>query len=302
MREIEELKLRLELAEYTFKGIEQNVQDLGGVDFAPLALFRHIMSMADGILILAEKVTRHPMFPLFRSMFEGYLNLKYILQESLDPDVGFSKKSRAWKAFAIYEIMKKKEMIETDTNRGEDFLNCLKKRGGGPFAESIVQHIISDAGDHETSKDFSDLLKKPDLYEFYLIIESAQPKPPYFFNIFHPRMTIEVFSKLTRDWCLYKVIYADCSETVHAKFFRQLFQKNSDGSWGFGPLRSSDNMDLTLSGVDGLLGFSLKFMRQHYNKELAEYLDDPASATVKLRLLEIKEALGSFAKMDQDAE
>jgi hypothetical protein len=187
MREIEELKLRLELAEPTLQGVERHVKDRGGVDLAPLVLFRHIWRMADAILILAEKGATYSTFPLLRSMFEGYLSLKYILQDSSDPDIGFSKKSLAWQAFAIYQIVKDAELIKPDTNQGKDFLNCLKKRDNS-IAKHCIEYLRGKTDDHDSGKDVREWLKQPDLYEFYLKLECD--KPQYFFRLFHPGMSV----------------------------------------------------------------------------------------------------------------
>jgi uncharacterized protein (DUF433 family) len=47
-------------------------------DFPSLALFRHVIQMADGIQILLSAGTSSPTRPLLRSMLESLFSLKYI--------------------------------------------------------------------------------------------------------------------------------------------------------------------------------------------------------------------------------
>jgi hypothetical protein len=298
MSEIKELKLRLELAKVTLKGIEHKMEDLGGVDFAPFALFRHIWRMADGILILAEKDASYPMFALLRSMFEAYLSLKYILQDSSDPDLDFSKKSRGWQAWVICKIVKEKELIEPDTNQGIDFVNCLKKLHD-PIASDAIEKIRDETGNNHKSQDFRDLLNKPHLVEFCSKLDSE--KPPYFFNLFRAKIGIEGLSKLTgdADWILYKLYYGQWSGAAHGTDIYRLLGETAEDDSAFGPLRGPHDTAQALSSTKLIFVLSEGLFFNHYQKEFKAFKKDLADQD---RYWELVEELSSFAKLEHDAE
>ena len=124
---IADLRQRLALAEGLFRQCEQRASDPGGVDFAPLALFLHIMQMGDGILILAEAMSSAPMFPLLRSMVESHFSLEYIIgKESNSRD--HEKRSLAWLVFCINQDIALQDMIDPVHYTRRHFQGGIKGR------------------------------------------------------------------------------------------------------------------------------------------------------------------------------
>ncbi len=103
------------LAEKTFRESRNECACPGGVDFPSLALYLHIIRMADGVGILKLARTCSPILPLLRSILESLLALKYIHQAE------YEKRSLAWFCAYIHQEIKAKEILDPSTGKGKQF-------------------------------------------------------------------------------------------------------------------------------------------------------------------------------------
>jgi len=264
-----DLRKRLDMAEGLFGQCENHAKDLHGVDLAPLALFRHIMQMGDGILILAEAMSSGPMFPLLRSMVEDLFSLEYIIgKESKTKD--HEKRSLAWLAFCINQDIAIQDMVEPSTTRGETFKAELKARCGS-IGQEICNHLDRRLYPRHGSRPLRERLGESDLVHLQEEYEERKPKPPYFFNLVDPKIPgIEGLARKVGQWPEYKIFYKPFSHTAHGTDPLKLLEVKGSGAVEFGPLRTTDELEFLISLAECVLGMAGTTLVRHYFPELSD--------------------------------
>ncbi len=263
---IADLRQRLALAEGLFRQCEQRASDPGGVDFAPLALFLHIMQMGDGILILAEAMSSAPMFPLLRSMVESHFSLEYIIgKESNSRD--HEKRSLAWLVFCINQDIALQDMIDPSTTRGDTFKAELKA-GCGSIGQEICNHLDRRPYPQHGSRPLHERLGEPDLV--ILQEEYQKLKPGYFFQLIDRNIPgIEGLAREIGQWPEYKIFYRPFSHTVHGTDPLRLLEVKGEGDVRFGALRTTDEQEFLVGLAEAVLHMAGSTLAKHYFPELS---------------------------------
>ena len=264
------LRKRLDLAEGLFRQCEHLAKDLGGVDFAPLALFRHIMQMGDGIFILAKAMSSHPMVPLLRSMLECFFSLEYILckgkGESKDLEE-HSKRSLSWLVFCINQEIALKEMIDLTTSRGQAFKSELREHSGS-VATELCSHLERKSGTYYSAQPLRDRLAEPDLVNLQEEYQKLKSKPGYFFQLVDPKIRrIEDLAREIGRWERYKIFYKRFSHTVHGTAPLKLLEHKREGAVRFGELRTTAEQAFLVGLAEAVLHGAGDTLVKHYRTQ-----------------------------------
>jgi hypothetical protein len=268
--EIADLRNRLKEAETLFDRLRDAVHDPGGVDFAPLALFRQIMQMADGILILADagSVGPGPMFPLLRAMLECYFSLEFIIgQGPGDPD-NWKKKSLAWLVFCLNQYVAQKEMSDTSTNRGKTFKSELKAHDRGTGRRGFT-HLKPIVDPDYSALPLRERLAESDLAQIQA--EYLSVKPHYFCQLMDLRLDgIEKLARESKQWDYYKIYYGPYSAAVHGTDPLRLLVEKADGTVAYGPLRTSEEHGGWVAKAETILHLASVALAKHYSQTFAD--------------------------------
>jgi Family of unknown function (DUF5677) len=262
------LRKRADDAEELFRRCELLAKDPGGIDFAPLALFLHMMRMADGIFILAEAMSSAPMFPLLRSMVESHFSLQYIIgQQSKSEDV--EKRSLAWLVFCINQDIALDDMIDPSTTSGKTFKAELKA-GCGAIGEEICNHLDRKVYPQHGSRPLQERLEEPDLVNLQQEFKKRKSKPRYFFELVDPNIPgIEGLARQIGQWPEYKVFYSPFSHTVHGTDPLRLLEVKGEGDVRFGVLRTTDEQEFLVDLAEAVLHMAGSALAKHYFPELS---------------------------------
>ena len=117
-----DLRETIRLANITFWQCRYTCASPGEVDLPSLALYMHMIRMADGVEILFGAKAYSPMIPLLRSMLESLMALDYIHQ------VDYEKRSLAWLCACIHQEIEFNETIDPSTERGKEFQEEARKQ------------------------------------------------------------------------------------------------------------------------------------------------------------------------------
>ncbi len=258
------LRKRLVLAEGLFRECEKLAKDIGSVDFAPLALFHHILRMGDGILILAEAMSSDPMFPLLRSMVEDIFSLEYIIgTESKTKDN--EKRSLAWLVFCFNQAIALYDMVDPSTTRCETFKSELKA-GFGSIGKEICNHLDRRLYPPHGSRPLHERLGESDLVDLQEEYEKRKSKPPYFFNLVDPNIPgIEGLARQVRQWPQYKIFYKPFSHTTHGTDPLKLLEAKESGAVEFGPLRTADEQEFLVGLAETFVHGAGDTLLKHYS-------------------------------------
>lgn len=233
------LESAVNFSEVLFQKCLDAADDPRWCDFPSLALFRHIIQMADGIQILLAAGSSGPTLLLLRSMLESCISLKYI---HLDD---YRQRSLCWLCSYIHQKIDDMELRDKDTPSGREFLETVAKEEEklSPTLASLSSPYRRDVAR------LLDRLRQPDLAEIEKKYEHLKQGgkaggkrkniPPKWHTLYDSqiggaRKLADAVGMLTE----YKLVYQRWSATVHGTDASRLLQKQEDGGTGFAPLRS----------------------------------------------------------------
>jgi Family of unknown function (DUF5677) len=181
-----------------------------GEDNAVLALFHHVIEMADGIETLIGSGAAVPSVPLVRSMFEAWLGLQWILLE----EARYRERALAWVVGDMRRSLADLEALDPKTGRGRALLGDIANdrfagRVKRPPLANVRKAILARRADlaapvlGDTVRRFDDLKteigREPDWYALRR----------------GPRSQEQLARKLKLGG-VYAILYRDWSNIVHA--------------------------------------------------------------------------------------
>jgi hypothetical protein len=255
------LKELVAMADKSFWIFRQNARQPQLADFPSLALYRHLIHMANGIeLLLSARATR-PAIPLLRSAFEAYLSLEYIFQER------YEERSLAWMCSYYRRLLRRLDLLDPTTKTGlnlqEEFRNLFPNE-----SHKDLPYAVSASSDFTWIKE---RLNSPPLNRIngeYDKLKKKDWEPPWY-SLDDPakgRTGLKRLSKRVNLAPLYLVYYEPWSEIIHANEFDGLLSALPNGTVDFDPLESSINVeDPTIElGVDVFLTRSTPLMAKKF--------------------------------------
>lgn len=210
--------------------------DPHGIDFPSLALYEHMIQMADGIDVLSEAGTSAPTIPLLRAMMESLFYLEYITQKD------YENRSSAW----LWGVLRKEiEWIDTmdpECSKSNEFRTaCLEEASIGPeIWQNQIPRQKKKRQEYEGFLEESPLVA-PAEREF----EKSSPKKHriHWYNLFSGPSNLFELAKKIKRLCSYRLFYQSWSRTIHANEIRYLADEQPPGSRRYKPLRDPSGLD-----------------------------------------------------------
>ncbi len=252
-------------AKKLFRYCEERAEDLGGVDFAPLALFRQMIQMREGVASLSKMIGVRPILPLLRTMLDCLFSFEYIVCADLKEKRNFGeyrKRSLSWLVFCINQEIALKEMIDISTSRGQAFERELMANCGS-IGKDLCSHLKKNSQKDNNSQPLRDRLAKSDLIDLHKEYQTIKPR--YFFQLVDPQIrTIEGLAKKVGRWPLYKIFYRPLSAVVHGTDPLRLIQINAAGKTRFVERRTVDREKLYVGLSETTLNLAGAALAAHY--------------------------------------
>jgi hypothetical protein len=201
-------------------------------DFPPLALYRHIIEMTDGIAFLISEGASGPCAPILRSSFEAWLNLTYIMKKETE----YRQRSLAWLCAFIHSEIEQKEMLDPATSRGGMFKKRLKAE---------APKVLEKLGPVDKLEPLQQLLKQPDLTpfeaEFQRLTQEKSGDPPYWCSLVSggPTSLQKLADRLGRG-ASHRVFYGSWSKLIHGVDATRFLTERPDGTAQFNRLRDPE--------------------------------------------------------------
>ena len=256
--ELAQLRSTVRMAEAIFWRCRRYAKNPNRDDFAPLALFRHMLEMADGVEVLLSAKCLGAVEPLLRSMFEAFVSLQFIVESD------YPRPSRAWCYGNIQQEIRYRQLYDETTEKGAKFKRAIIDR----FKIPNEKYELSA----KTSKHFVGQLREL-LKSFQLdVMDEAEKKPV-------KRGTKKRGMKKHREWYqvlnienryelaqrvglgpVYELFYPRWSAKVHGTDPNSLLVELADGTVEFGPLRQEADWDVKLAMFDAFLSTSIQLM------------------------------------------
>ena len=228
------LKELVTLADKSFWIFRANARDPQLVDLPSLALYRHLIHMANGIdLLLCARAAR-PAIPLLRSAFEAYLFLEYIYQER------YEERSLAWMCSYYRRLLRRLDLLDPTTKNGAN----LQAELGKLFPDESYNAFSRSVS---ASPNSAWVRKKLDSYPLNRInseydkLKKREWEPPWY-SLDDPlkgRTGLKRLSQRVKLAALYLVYYEPWSEIIHANEFEGFLSLLPNGTVDFDPLEGT---------------------------------------------------------------
>lgn len=253
-------------------------------DIAAYFLYRHIIEAADGVQILLSQAASAPAISVLRSLFEGYLQLLYLLQD----DARYSERARAFVVVHIHDRLNFYDSIDPATKAGVKLFSALKSEH--PELEAVFKKICPNPGQLAANlgKAFVRVHLQPIEVE-YQRTRKKNPFPAWYSLFSGPRNLRELADKTSRA-SDYATLYGQFSRVAHASGLeRSIVRSGTPGRSLIRPLRASDELrnvavlatGFTLSATRQMLARFRSdelIQRQSYQKWYLREIRDPYRA------------------------
>ena len=241
-------------AERKFMECRRIAQNPYGVDFPSLYLYRHMITMADGVEILCAAPNVVATIPLIRSMLEALIAIKYIHEKD------YERKSRCWLYTHLDENIRFEKMLDPTTDSGREFQDVLAREIPGwestPHdSREKTAHMRKELAKPcmvDIDKEFKRLKK-----EFKK--KGKKGRPPWHL-MFNGVSTIYEMAKAAEQLHFYRMVYGPSSRTVHARDPDATLSLQVDGSAEFMDLRDSRGLEEAREHARNLLLFATQKM------------------------------------------
>jgi uncharacterized protein (DUF433 family) len=263
-REFFPLATAIWLSDGVFKECRHTAARPEWYDFPSLALFRHVIQMADGIQILLSAGTSAPTRPLLRSMLESLFSLKYIHIEK------YEQRSLCWLCALIHQEIDLKDMINSRTEAGRNLHDVLATE----FEDDAVATAFEKrSADSRTVRELHEELVRPDLArietEYQRIKEQRSHRrrrryKPKWHELFDGPSSIYKLAESVGMLSSYLVYYQPWSSTVHGTDATRLLFGKEDGTAEFKPLRSLEHPELAKQGAELFLQQATRVMTRRF--------------------------------------
>ncbi len=252
-------------AKKLFHYCEERSEDVGGVDFAPLALFWQMIQMRQGITSLSKGTGVRPILPLLRTMLDCLFSLEYVVCADIKERKSLEehrKRSLSWLVFCINQEIALKEMIDPTTSRGQTFAKELTATCGS-IGKDLHSHIIKKSQVDNHSQPLRDRLAATDLVNLQEQYQASKPR--YFFQLVDPSIpSIEGLARKIGRWPLYKIFYRPLSAAVHGTDPLRELQTDPAGKARFVALTNTDRRGLYVGLSETTLNLAGAALASHY--------------------------------------
>jgi hypothetical protein len=224
-------------------------------DYPPLALYRHIIEMTDGIEVLISEGCSAPCNPLLRTVFEARLNLMYILENKKH----YEKRSLAWLWAYLHKKIEQEEMLDPSTPGGKKLEKAMRKE----VPEGLLKLRPVDG-----VKELQELSREPHfapIEEEYQRLKEKRVKHPYWASLATggPNSFPELANYLSQG-SYYLVFYNIWSQLIHGFDATRFLAKLPNGSSRFKLLRDPKGLKNIANTAILLLNMSTKLMLRKF--------------------------------------
>jgi len=225
-------------------------------DFPSLALYRHMIHMADGVEILSTAKALLAILPLLRSMLECFLALEYIHQQD------YEQRSLAWLCAYIHQEIDIRETIDPSTEKGKQFqkeaekaqrywTDTLLKPGSSLCTQTAnLRMALNTETFSKVEAEYQRLKQKSGKAKWFQMFEGPQ-------NVFQ-------MARVTGWLAFYSIFYKPWSAAVHGTDAGSLGQELVDGTVEFKNLRFEDGLQYEVDGAKILLAKASERMARKF--------------------------------------
>lgn len=213
-------------------------REAGPGAFAPLALYHHMIEMADGVETLCAASAAVACVPLIRSMFEAWIGLQWILER----DSEFERRGVAWVVGEARRELATLEQLDKGTPRGAAFRADLAR---DRFARKVRRPRSADIRRAVESRtaELGDARYSETVAEFDRL-RGERGREPVWFSLFGGPADLEQLARATGVPGLYAVLYRDWSCVVHAGDGSRYSALGPEGIRVVGHLREPEELPL----------------------------------------------------------
>jgi hypothetical protein len=206
----------------------------GDETYPVLALYLHIIQMADSIEVLISNGCSEPANLLLRSSFEAKLSISYILEKNV------SQRSISWMVKNIIDQIKQLERHDPSSPKYKEFKETLSQDKLGNIDEF---QKIPDISERITK--LKEALTKPDYAEAYAEYQALRKRNrgvhPEWYSLFDGPKNLRELAKYFKQGLVYETLYAYWSRISHVSDALHLTMPLEDGDSVLGPIRNPIN-------------------------------------------------------------
>jgi hypothetical protein len=206
----------------TSVGEEENIH------LAPLALYRQLLELTDGIEILVSNAAPSACFPLLRNSFEALLSLEFILEDSTT----YQTRSLSWLASYARDTIRVYSSLLPRTKEGEKFLDAIKE-------DKFVRNFPLPPED-EVSNAINNLthLLTRDQFKAIVLEYTRHKREPKWYALFGGPSKLRDLARHLRRTAQYDILYHGWSMSTHAQDFRPFLAPDETGQGAIQGLRN----------------------------------------------------------------
>jgi hypothetical protein len=199
-----------ELVNYGSNGLVRCAQSASGgqdEDLAILALYRHIVEMADGVEVLISQACSTPAIPLVRSSFEALLFIEYVVDQPQE----YARRSLSWLVGYVHQRLDMYYRLDSTTPNGEQFRALLHE-------DEAVSRIRLPRLDElkGAEANLEALLAKPHITPIEAEYNHCGPRPRWH-ALFGGPPTLRALAKHLNRGAQYEMLYRYWSRIAHAQ-------------------------------------------------------------------------------------
>lgn len=176
--------------------------------FPLLALYAHMMRMADGIEVLISSGCGAPGYLLLRSSYEARLSIRYLLEKDTD------KRSIAWLIKYYDDEIAYLEIMDPTNPKGKEYRERHKdddiyKVAGPPSLPGIAERVA----------ELRAKLNQPSFADVYAEYKKQKTKNrpyPEWYSLFNGPTSLKRLAEHFKEGAIYESLYRLWSKTSHA--------------------------------------------------------------------------------------
>lgn len=193
----------------------------GGIDedAAPLALYRHLIEVTDGIEILVANCAPSPAIPLLRSAFEALLGLEFVCEKGTT----YVQRSLSWLVSYIRGRLRYYDCLDPDTPAGAQFAVIRAEDKVASTMELPAPQVAKTL-----TRNLAPMLSKPHLQSIEAEYRARERGPrgrrrrPAWYSLFDGPANLRELALYLKRGALYDLLYRPWSRSAHAEDFGAL--------------------------------------------------------------------------------
>jgi len=226
------------------------------VDFAVLALHRHMIEATDGVEVLVSQCCPDAAAPLLRSSFEALLSIRYIVETDDD----YRERGLACLVHAIRSRIQMYEMLDPETERGRQYRDDWKTdqmTASWPFEYAEVAR--------RQKANLEKLLQKPHLTPLEEIHRKLKPRRWY--GVCGRNANAEQLARHLAAGGRYGILYRVWSKTIHSEDLISMVGTRGKGNPSVRRIRDSGELKQTALFAASFLLDGTRSMMRHFRPE-----------------------------------